>query len=538
MKDFHSDFLVLGGGLAGLMLAEKLSRLGTVTVLVKRDTRTSSTGLAQGGIAAVTAADDSFERHADDTIKAGGGLCDREIVELTVREGPARVKELLELGVKFSRREGAFDLGLEGGHSARRVLHCGDYTGREIQEALLAACSRNKKVRIRERRPAIDFILAEKAHSCRPPSNRCLGVYALDEATGRVETFTAGQTFLASGGAGKVYRYTSNPDTATGDGMAMAWRAGLDLANMEFVQFHPTCLYHPQAKSFLISEAVRGEGGVLTLAGTGRRFMPKYHKAAELAPRDIVARAIDAELKRTGQDCAWLDISFKGGAFLKKRFPQIHARCLALGIDIAKSPIPVVPATHFFCGGVKVDKDGRTAMPGLYAAGETAYTGLHGANRLASNSLMEACVFAHRAAEAAAASAGDTMRHGVPVQPVPAWKYGDARPSDEAVIISHNWDEIRMLMWNYVGIVRSDKRLERARRRIDIISGEILRYYWDFLLTTDLLELRNIACLAGAIIDSASARKESRGLHFNIDYPETSDRFLRPTIVNRYGNKG
>lgn len=534
MKANHSDFLVLGGGLAGLMLAEKLSRLGTVSVLVKRDVRTCSTGLAQGGIAAVTAQADSFERHAEDTIKAGAGLCDRDIVELTVREGPARVKELLELGVKFSRAGKDFDLGLEGGHSARRVLHCGDYTGRDIQEALLAACSHNKRVRIYERHPAIDFILQERPHSCRPAANRCLGAYALDESTGRVETFTAGQTFLASGGAGKVYRYTSNPDTATGDGMAMAWRAGLDLADMEFVQFHPTCLYHPQAKSFLVSEAVRGEGGVLTLAG-GERFMPKYHKDAELAPRDIVARAIDAELKRTGQDCAWLDISFKGSAFLKKRFPQIHARCLELGIDIAKSPIPVVPATHFFCGGVRVDKDGRTAMPGLYAAGETAYTGLHGANRLASNSLLEACVFAHRAAAAAAEerpSAASTARRAE------AWNYGDARPSDEAVIISHNWEEIRTLMWNYVGIVRSDKRLERARRRIEIISEEILRYYWDFLLTTDLLELRNIACLAGAIIDSASARKESRGLHFNIDYPGTSDSFLRPTIVNRYGTKG
>ncbi len=533
MKANNSDFLVLGGGLAGLMLAEKLSRLGTVSVLVKRDLRTCSTGLAQGGIAAVTAAADSFERHAEDTMRAGAGLCDGDIVEMTVREGPARVKELLELGVKFSRAGKDFDLGLEGGHSARRVLHCGDYTGRDIQEALLAACAHNKKVHIYERHPAIDFILEERPHSCHPAANRCLGAYALDERTGRVETFTAGQTFLASGGAGKVYRYTSNPDTATGDGMAMAWRAGLDLANMEFVQFHPTCLYHPQAKSFLVSEAVRGEGGVLTLAG-GERFMPKYHKDAELAPRDIVARAIDAELKRTGQDCAWLDISFKGRAFLKKRFPQIYSRCLELGIDIAKSPIPVVPATHFFCGGVRVDKDGRTAMPGLYAAGETAYTGLHGANRLASNSLLEACVFAHRAAEAAAADRPAAPRAAGKAE---AWNYGDARPSDEAVIISHNWEEIRTLMWNYVGIVRSDKRLERARRRIEIISEEILRYYWDFLLTTDLLELRNIACLAGAIIDSASARKESRGLHFNIDYPGTSDKFLRPTIVNRYGNK-
>ena len=529
MATYKFDFIVVGSGAAGLLAAHKLAEAGRVAVITKRSPEISNSNLAQGGIAAVTAPNDKVELHIADTLRTGAGLSDPGVVKLAVSEAPARIRELVALGASFSLKNGAFELGLEGGHSRRRVLHAADATGREIERALLEACEADKNITFFPYHSAVDLILKSRPARVRPARNSCLGVYALEEGTGRVHSFLAPVAVLASGGAGKVYRYTSNPDVATGDGMAMAYRAGLSLVNMEFVQFHPTCLYHPQAKSFLISEALRGEGGILRGAD-GKAFMKSYSRSLELAPRDIVARAIDSELKRTGADCVYLDMTHLKAAFLKKRFPTIYAKCLQLGIDITKSPIPVVPAAHFFCGGVRSDEYGRTALPGLYAVGEVAHTGLHGANRLASNSLLEACVFAHRAAEAIKS---DPLSRQAGGSPAP-WTTGNARPSDEAVIIKHNWDEIRTLMWNYVGIVRSDKRLARAGIRVKIISAEIIKYYWDFLPTRDLLELRNIACLAGIIIRSARSRKESRGLHYTVDYPKPSKKFLKPTSVDRY----
>ena len=529
MSIYRFDFLVIGSGAAGLLAAQKLAKAGTVAVLTKRSPEISNSNLAQGGIAGVTSPDDNFGMHIADTLRTGAGLSDPREVKLTVSEAPSRIAELVELGTRFTLKNGGFELGLEGGHSRRRVLHAADATGREIERALLGACRADRNISFFSYFLAVDLILRSRPARTRPARNACLGAYALEERTGRVHSFLANTTVLASGGAGKVYRYTSNPDVATGDGMAMAYRAGLPLLNMEFVQFHPTCLYHPLAKSFLISEALRGEGGILR-GEDGRAFMKDYSRHKELAPRDIVARAIDSELKRTGADCVYLHMAHLKAAFLKKRFPTIYAKCLELGIDITKDPIPVVPAAHFFCGGVRADELGRTAMPGLYAIGEVAHTGLHGANRLASNSLLEACVFAHRAAEDIKCG---YVRKPAPARPAP-WTTGNARPPDEAVIISHNWDEIRTLMWNYVGIVRSDKRLARAAARVKIISDEIVRYYWDFFLTRDLLELRNIACLADVIIRSARHRKESRGLHYTVDYPRPSAKFLKPTFLDRY----
>ena len=529
MATFKFDFIVVGSGAAGLLTAHKLAKTGRVAVITKRSPQISNSDLAQGGIAAVTAPNDNFDLHIADTLRTGAGLSDPRVVKLVISEAPARIQELVAMGTRFSLRNGTFDLGLEGGHSRRRVLHAADATGHEIERALLETCKADRNITFFPFYSAVDLILRGRPARLRPRKNSCLGVYALEEATGLVHSFLAPATVLASGGAGKVYRYTSNPDVTTGDGMAMAYRAGLELVNMEFVQFHPTCLYHPQAKSFLISEALRGEGGVLRGAD-GKAFMKKYSRYQELAPRDIVARAIDSELKRTGADCVYLDMTHLRAPFLKKRFPMIHAKCLQLGIDLTKDPIPVVPAAHFFCGGVRSDEHGRTALPGLYAIGEVAHSGLHGANRLASNSLLEACVFAHRAAEAIK---GGYVRRSSGEKPA-RWTTGNAKPSDEAVIITHNWDEIRTLMWNYVGIVRSDKRLARASARVKIISEEIIKYYWDFLPTRDLLELRNIACLAGVIIRSARSRKESRGLHYTVDYPKPSARFLKPTAVDRY----
>jgi L-aspartate oxidase len=517
----RADFLVLGSGIAGLLSALKLSRLGRVTLVTKKAAAESNTNYAQGGIAAVMSQLDSFESHIQDTLSAGAGLCEESVVRLTVSEAPERVGELRDLGVKFSEREAVVDLGLEAGHSHRRILHAGDITGREIERALVASVRRSKNVTVVEDHLAVDLL--------RDRDGACRGAYVMDRATGRIEPFVADATVLATGGAGKVYLYTTNPDIATGDGMAMAWRAGARMADMEFVQFHPTCLYHPLAKSFLLSEALRGEGGKLRLK-SGERFMPRYDKRAELAPRDIVARAIDAELKRTGDECVFLDMTRHPRKFLRTRFPNIYEKVLSFGIDMAEAPIPVVPAAHFFCGGVATDTWGRTSVPRLYAVGETARTGLHGANRLASNSLLEGCVFAHRLARHLAdpRSLPPAARFDAP-----SWRYGKAVTSDEAVVVSQNWDEVRRLMWNYVGIVRTDKRLARALARMEILNREIAEYYWHTVPTPDIVELRNIADVATLVIRSAMARKESRGLHYTLDYPKRRESLRKPTFLRR-----
>jgi L-aspartate oxidase len=515
-----SDFLVLGSGIAGLLSALKLSRLGRVTLVTKKAAAESNTNYAQGGIAAVMSRVDSFESHVRDTLTAGAGLCDEDVVRLTVAEAPERVSELRELGVRFSEREHKIDLGLEGGHSHRRILHAGDITGREIERALVDAVRRGR-IAVVENHLAVDLLL-DRDRACR-------GAYVMDRATGRISPFVADATVLATGGAGKVYLYTSNPDIATGDGMAMAWRAGARMADMEFVQFHPTCLYHPQAKSFLLSEALRGEGGKLKLRD-GTRFMGRYDKRLELAPRDIVARAIDSELKRTGDACVYLDMTHHSRKFLRTRFPNIYAKILSFGIDMAEKPIPVVPAAHFFCGGVHTDTWGRTSVPRLFAVGETAHTGLHGANRLASNSLLEGCVFAHRVYEHLASPGA--LKAPAPFAAKP-WNPGKAVTSDEAVVIAQNWDEIRRLMWNYVGIVRTDKRLARALARMEMLNREIAEYYWDFLPTSDAIELRNIADVATLVIRMAIARKESRGLHYTLNYPKPREACRRPTFLKK-----
>jgi L-aspartate oxidase len=514
-----TDFLVLGSGIAGLLTAHKLARLGRVTLVTKKEAAESNTNYAQGGIAAVMSEIDTFESHVRDTLIAGAGICDEEVVRLTVSEAPARVRELQELGVRFSEREAVIDLGLEAGHSQRRILHAGDITGRELERALVASVRRDRNVNLVENALAVDLILDR--------SGACRGAYVMDRASGRIEPVVAEATVLATGGAGKVYLYTTNPDIATGDGMAMAWRAGAVMGNMEFVQFHPTCLYHPQAKSFLLSEALRGEGGKLLLKD-GTRFMAKYDRRKELAPRDIVARAIDAELKRTGDECVYLDMTHHPRAFLKTRFPNIYAKVRSFGIDMAVTPIPVVPSAHFFCGGVHTDTSGRTSVPRLYAVGETAHTGLHGANRLASNSLLEGCVFAHRLAAHLASPAAPGPAAPFKAKP---WNPGRAVTSDEAVVISQNWDEIRQLMWNYVGIVRTDKRLDRAWARLELLRREISEYYWDFLPTPDVVELRNIADVATMVIQSAMLRKESRGLHYTLDYPKPKAAWRRDTFI-------
>lgn len=519
------DVAIVGSGLAGLTVALQLADSHQVVIVSKRAMTQGASDWAQGGIAAVLDSGDSHEEHTRDTLIAGAGLCDEGATRFIVEHGREAIQWLIDRGVPFTRDDRAelgYHLTREGGHSHRRIIHAADATGHAVVATLAEEVRRHPNITILEDHFAIDLITSRKMGL---PGNRCLGLYVLDDRSGDVITVMARHTVLATGGAGKVYLYTTNPDTATGDGIAMAWRAGCRVANMEFIQFHPTCLYHPYAKSFLISEAVRGEGGRLVLPD-GTRFMPEHDERAELAPRDVVARAIDFEMKKRGLDCVYLDITHQPASFLREHFPTIHARCLELGIDITREPIPVVPAAHYTCGGVVTDTAGRTDVANLYAVGETACTGLHGANRLASNSLLECMVIGRAAAENIARHA----RADKPDLTLPPWDESRVSDADEEVVVSHNWDELRRMMWNYVGIVRTSKRLERAQHRIRLLREEIAEYYANFRVTRDLLELRNLVEVAAMIVDSAYARHESRGLHFSRDYPETLPKAL-PTVL-------
>jgi L-aspartate oxidase len=525
--EFQSDFLIIGSGIAGLSLAIKAAKLGSVSIVTKKEKSESNTNYAQGGIAAVTDKTDSFDEHINDTLICGAGLCKKDVVEFVVREAPPRIHELIEWGVQFTKSKippHLYDLGQEGGHTRRRVLHAKDLTGREIERALQEKIAALQNVHIYENHIGIDLIM-EKNVSGQPV--RCLGAYVLDIDNKKIHTYLAKNTILSTGGAGKVYLITTNPDIATGDGIAMAYRAGAQIANMEFIQFHPTCLYHPEAKAFLISEAVRGEGGILKLKN-GSTFMEKYHSMKSLAPRDIVAKAIDTELKKSGDEYVLLDITHHKRDFLIDRFPNIFNKCLEFGIDISKDPIPVVPAAHYICGGVAVNHFGETTIPQLFACGEVSCTGLHGANRLASNSLLEALVYSDRVCRKIASNLSDTKQNKINIPP---WDERGAIESDDSVVVTNNWDEIRRCMWNYVGIVRSNRRLERAVRRIDLIQKEIDEYYRNYKVTKDLIELRNITIVAKLIVQSALARKESRGLHYNIDYPDTLAEFQEDTVI-------
>ncbi|MDH5479379.1 MAG: L-aspartate oxidase [Nitrosomonas sp.] len=529
MQNKNFDTLIIGSGLAGFTLALHLAQDKKVCIVTKLSVNSGASGWAQGGIAAALSNNDSPERHMHDTLQAGAGLCDKEITYLIATKGPQVVQWLIDQGVQFSREEGS-ETGLhltnEGGHSVRRIVHSGDTTGNAIQQTLIEKIKSHHNIKVFEQHIAIDLITNEKGSIHTDQNNkRCFGAYILDKQNGKVGTFTAQNTVLATGGASKVYLYTTNPDTATGDGIAMGWRVGCRIANMEFIQFHPTCLYHPHARTFLISEAVRGEGGLLKLPN-GEQFMSRHDPRAELAPRDIVARAIDFEMKKRGLDCVYLDISHKSSAFLKNHFPNIYARCLELGIDITQEPIPVVPAAHYTCGGIMTDRNGKTDLNNLYAIGETAHTGLHGANRLASNSLLECLVVAQAAAHEIMNLAS------IPLTDFPDWDESRVTDADEEIVISHNWDELRRFMWSYVGIVRTTKRLQRAQRRIELLREEINEYYTNFRVTSDLLELRNLVDTADLIVRSAQLRHESRGLHFSKDYPETLPH-AKDTVLKR-----
>jgi L-aspartate oxidase len=525
----ETDYLVIGSGLAGLTFALSAAEHGRVLIVTKRAPADSNTRYAQGGVAGVLDPADMPEIHIEDTLRVGDGLCHRDVVESCVREAPQQILRFADdIGVPFDRdQSGQFELGREGGHTARRIAHVKDTTGAAIQKALLdRVAERGDRIRMLQDHLAIDLLTTAKYGGRYEGTNVVFGAYVLDQQTGQVHTIVSRAVVLATGGAGKVYLYTTNPDVATGDGIAMAYRVGAHIGNMEFFQFHPTCLYHPQAKSFLISEALRGEGGVLRLRD-GTPFMQRYSDMKDLATRDIVARAIDAELKRTGDDYVQLDMTHLPPEFLVQRFPMIHQRCMQLGIDMRLMPIPVVPAAHYSCGGVVVDQHGRTNVSNLYAIGEASMTGLHGACRLASNSLLEAMVYGVRAASDVRSATVDRPANVVP------WLAGEATSSDEAVVVSQNWDEIRRLMWNYVGIVRTDRRLARAKHRIDLIRNEIRDYYWNVLVTGDLIELRNIALVADLIIESAIRRQESRGLHYTLDHPGKDPRYAHDTILGR-----
>jgi len=522
-----SDFLIIGSGIAGLSLALRLANHGRVNMVTKRNPADSNTNLAQGGIASVFDSNDSFELHIEDTLRAGGGLCREDVVDLVVREGPDRIRDLIALGVPFSREEGDLDLGLEGGHSRNRIVHCADLTGEAVGRTLLDAVNCHPDIEVYRHHMGVNLIRGRHLRQHPGGTPAVYGAYVLDEQEGCVVPFAAQRTFLSTGGAGKVYLYTSNPDIATGDGLAMAYRAGARIANLEFVQFHPTCLYHPDLTSFLLSEALRGEGGRLVRAD-GSTFMERYDERRELASRDIVARAIDNELKTSGDACVYLDLAHLDSAFIEKRFPHIFRTCFGLGIDMRTEPIPVVPATHYFCGGVDVDDYGRSSVRNLFAVGEVAHTGLHGANRLASNSLLEALVFAERSAAAAL----DGFAKGGLLGEPRSWEEEGTEDLKDSVILEHDWNEARQIMWDYVGIVRSDQRLEIAKKRMDQLRETVVSLYWNCRLTRDLLELRNIILVGKLIIECALRRKESRGLHYTETYPYHDDEnYATDTVV-------